>query len=69
MGQSKEELEEKLMQKYQNALKYREDQIEQIREKIREHERHANEVREKAKQSSPNSSNTCLENSTNNATN
>lgn len=67
MGQTKEELEEKLFQKYQNALKYREEQIEQIREKIREHERHANEVREKAKQQSPNSSNNCLENSTNTA--
>lgn len=39
MSASKEELEEKLIQKYQHALNYREEQIEKIREKIREHVR------------------------------
>ena len=73
------------MEKLHNALVYREEQLEKIKEKIREHvsafwvfylgfrikklmhffvclkkEKHANEVREKAKNQSPNSS-SCAE--------
>jgi hypothetical protein len=34
---NKEELEEKIIQKLQNALQYREEQLEKIKEKMREH--------------------------------
>jgi hypothetical protein len=34
---NKEELEEKIIQKLQNALNSREEQLEKIKEKIREH--------------------------------
>ena len=36
---SKDELEEKIIQKLQNALVYREEQLEKLKEKIREHVR------------------------------
>ncbi len=34
---NKEELEEKIIQKLQNALNYRSEQLETMKEKIREH--------------------------------
>lgn len=52
----KEEMEGKILQKLENALNFRQEQLEKIKDKLKDHDKHATEVREKAKNLSPNSS-------------